>query len=57
MVSMDIAGWVIGKGGRRIADLQETSGARIALKGGGGPGGNSLPGMRCGTLFRKVGML
>eukprot|EP00933_Yihiella_yeosuensis_P017100 TRINITY_DN14380_c0_g4_i1.p1 TRINITY_DN14380_c0_g4~~TRINITY_DN14380_c0_g4_i1.p1 ORF type:complete len:357 (+),score=66.99 TRINITY_DN14380_c0_g4_i1:158-1072(+) len=49
-MTMDAAGWVIGKQGRRVADLQRATGALIRLANGG----TGLPGMRCGDRLIEI---
>ncbi|CAE8607618.1 unnamed protein product [Polarella glacialis] len=50
LISMDAAGWIIGKQGLRLAELQRSSGARIRLANNGA----GLPGMRCGDRLVEI---
>eukprot|EP00928_Gymnodinium_smaydae_P034277 TRINITY_DN24334_c0_g1_i1.p1 TRINITY_DN24334_c0_g1~~TRINITY_DN24334_c0_g1_i1.p1 ORF type:complete len:536 (-),score=102.51 TRINITY_DN24334_c0_g1_i1:194-1774(-) len=50
LMSMGAVGWVIGKQGRHVAELQRRSGARISLVAGCG----DLPGMRCGDRLMEI---
>merc|ERR1712205_153275 len=51
LVGMSAAGRIIGRQGRTVQDLQQKTGAHVALLNGG----SSLPGMRCGDRLLEVG--
>jgi len=50
LVGIDVAGWIIGKQGRNIAELQQRTGARITISGSN----SNLPGMRVGDRLVEV---
>jgi len=50
LVAMEAAGRVIGKQGRRIAELQQSTGARISIIGSNG----ALSGTRCGERLLEI---
>lgn len=50
IVSMELAGWIIGKQGRRVAELQRSSGARINVLNDA-----AAPGLRVGDRLLEVG--